>query len=491
MAALSFDEQKKRWRVNFLDATGKRRRRFFQMKDNARDFLKVAEDRDERVRNRLGWVEAISYEDALPLYRSEYLSLKSKSHFRRAWDRLRFLGRFLKSKPLCDVIFRDIEILSRERLSTGIANKTVNEDLTTLSSFFKWAVRRGLAVENPVTEVEFLPKLPRSFRRAYTSEEIERLLLHACTCCVPALAILANTGVRLGELEHLRKEDFHLEQKLLIVRHTEGTPVKGKENRVIPLNDALIQVVAPLPSGPILSIPRKRFEDHFRRVAKAARIDDAIPHGLRHTFVSHLVASGMDLLSVMRISGHRDIQTLQKYVHSTGVDLVPERNRVQFAVPYRCPDVTTKRTKWGEVRLIGQNETPENQAVTKTAVISRGSLMCREGDSNPHGFLHTPLKRTCLPFHHPGKLRFSGNCRPLDASLLPCIGYFFSIGRYFRSAFHHAGERGLTFGSQGLSTELLPKNFFPSASWPAWSRELCPEPIHAKSNPTSKTRRAT
>ncbi len=28
--------------------------------------------------------------------------------------------------------------------------------------------------------------------------------------------------------------------------------------------------------------------------------------------------------------------------------------------------------------------------------------MCREGDSNPHGFLHTPLKRTCLPFHHPG-----------------------------------------------------------------------------------------
>src|SRR5262249_35961850 len=83
-------------------------------------------------------------------------------------------------------------------------------------------------------------------------------------------------------------------------------------------------------------------------------------HGLRHTFTSHLIESGVDLGKAQRITGHKDIKTLQKYLHSTGSDLVAYRNAVQFAVPSGCPEIKSKRTKIGEVKLYGQNEKSTN-----------------------------------------------------------------------------------------------------------------------------------
>ena len=126
---------------------------------------------------------------------------------------------------------------------------------------------------------------------------------------------------------------------------------------------------------PILKIPRSSFQKHFRRVRERAKVFDAIPHGLRHSFTSHLVESGLDLGRVQRITGHQDIKTLQKYLHSTGSDLVPFRNAVQFTVPSECPEVTPKRTKWGEVRVYGQSENAEFQRVMKSRIFTKVVLM--------------------------------------------------------------------------------------------------------------------
>lgn len=371
MAALSFDEKKKRWRVNFLDATGRRRRRFFQMKDNTRDFFRIAENREERIRNRLGWIEAIAYEDSLNLYRAEYLRLKSESHCEITYDRLFYLKSHFSGKPLCDVTSETINQIMRIRLDKGLSNKTVNEDRSALRGLFKWAMKRGFAAENPVDGVDALPKLPRTVRRAFTVEEISRLLFNACLCCFPTIAVLSNTGIRLGELDHLTTEDFDLERKVLFVTHSEKTPVKGKQSRIIPLNDTLIELISKLPEGKILKIPRSTFEKHFRRVRERAKVFDAIPHGLRHSYTSHLVESGLDLGRVQRMTGHQDIKTLQKYLHSTGSDLIPFRNAVQFAVPAGCPEVTSKRTKWGEMTCYGQNEKAENHIVMKSRLVTK------------------------------------------------------------------------------------------------------------------------
>ncbi len=360
---LSKDKKKKRkspWQVDFRDGQGKRRRKFFSYREDALDFFRMAQIREERSKNRLSWVTPVSYETALIKYREEHLELKSKTHCHKTFNRLTFLSDYFDRQALMDISTFDIQKTLKERLKSGKSNKTVNEDRSALRGLFRWAKRRGFAEENPVDEVEGLPKLPRTIRRAYKKEEIESILLHACSCCFPAIAILANTGIRLGELENLCKDDFDLERQVLFITHLESTPVKGKQSRIIFLNDMLMNLVPNLARGKVLKIPRSTFEKHFRKIRIQANVPDAIPHGFRHSYTSHLIESGMDLGKVQRIIGHSDIKTLQKYLHSTGSDLMPYRNSVQFLVPSQCHEASKKRTNWDKMDFDGQSEKYSN-----------------------------------------------------------------------------------------------------------------------------------
>jgi hypothetical protein len=59
-------------------------------------------------------------------------------------------------------------------------------------------------------------------------------------------------------------------------------------------------------------------------------------------------------------------------------------------------------------RLITETYSPIIMHILKTLILSNESFFiirwCPRGDLNPHTFRHTHLKRTCLPFHHPGGL---------------------------------------------------------------------------------------
>lgn len=61
--------------------------------------------------------------------------------------------------------------------------------------------------------------------------------------------------------------------------------------------------------------------------AKAADLTDVTLHTLRHTFASHLVMSGVDLPSVQKLMGHKDIKTTMRYAY-----LVPDHLRAAMAM---------------------------------------------------------------------------------------------------------------------------------------------------------------
>jgi site-specific recombinase XerD len=58
----------------------------------------------------------------------------------------------------------------------------------------------------------------------------------------------------------------------------------------------------------------------FSRVVKAAGLDpkQVVPHTLRHTAITHLVQSGVDLPTVKRISGHKTLIMVERYSHQNG-----------------------------------------------------------------------------------------------------------------------------------------------------------------------------
>lgn len=154
---------------------------------------------------------------------------------------------------------------------------------------------------------------PPSF---YSKEEMQKLYSVA-TGYRWHWQLLANTGLRRGELKNLRIETV-LKDRVRVLSEA-GARTKSGKWREIPLNkaarEALDNLIGDRESGYV--IPRvdlRSISRAFRNDAKRAGIGGKL-HWLRHTFVSHLVMSGMNLRKVQILAGHANYSTTEKYAH--------------------------------------------------------------------------------------------------------------------------------------------------------------------------------
>ena len=99
-------------------------------------------------------------------------------------------------------------------------------------------------------------------------------------------------------------------------------PDDDSKKRMIPLDETMINLFKKLPQKlefVFLNMRRKaklnRVTKPFEHALKKAGIDNFRFHDLRHTFASHFVMSGGDLLSLREILGHSDIRMVQRYSH--------------------------------------------------------------------------------------------------------------------------------------------------------------------------------
>lgn len=355
-----FDKKRKRWAVDYFQG-GRRRRKFFRYRENAMDFWRDQVFKKERIGAGLGYVEDIAFETAANLFRAQHVLLKSKSHQEREGQRFDHLCQKFGDLRLSEIDAARLSGFMLDRLQSGASNKTVLNDLTALSSMFRWAVKSGYASTNPVEGLSKPAPLPRRVRRALTEDEVKSLLARSCSCCFPALVVLANTGIRTGELLALEKKDFDLKLHVLRLRHSASTPIKGKQGRTIPLNDFVERVVRRLPEGKIFPWSSTRLKEHFKATRRRAGVEACL-HELRHTYLTALVSSNVDLKTAQKISGHKRTSTLEKYLHWTGPDLEGLRNRVSFAVTDQSQRKATKRNDWD---LIATKENEENTEKTK------------------------------------------------------------------------------------------------------------------------------
>jgi integrase len=194
---------------------------------------------------------------------------------------------------------------------------TVNRDLVVLRHMFQKAREWGKALENPVSHQK--PLRAENRRLRYLSqEEITRLLDAADGILRPLLVVALHTGLGRGELFSLTWQDVDVKQGVIRVLHT-----KNGERREIPMTDTLRATLQQLPrhlasdhvfpgkTGQGLVDIRKR----FHRALKHAGIEGFVFHDLRHTFASHLVMAGIDLVTVKEFMGHKDLKMTLRYAH--------------------------------------------------------------------------------------------------------------------------------------------------------------------------------
>lgn len=201
-----------------------------------------------------------------------------------------------------------------------------------VKSFFTWATDMGLCPSNPARSVT-MKRLSRRPPEYLTETERKRLLkeLHDRTSPLARrdrviFELFLSTGIRLSELVNLDLDDVDLDGKHIRIMGKGGVPqVKFLKSSVRTLLRSYLKERRHLTSPDVsaLFVSSRDARLCQRQVAQRlaywlaeAGIEKKItPHGLRHTFATHLYSRTSDLLLVKRALGHRDISTTEIYTH--------------------------------------------------------------------------------------------------------------------------------------------------------------------------------
>lgn len=216
-------------------------------------------------------------------------------------------------------------------LYSGNAKSTIARKLAVIRSFFNYAVKcRGVS-QNPA-ELINTPKYVKPMPTFLTVDDVFRLLDGVPVDTLLGLRnralfeTLYSTGIRVSELAGLDTTDVDRQKGLVKVL------TKGRKERWVPIGrkaldavDAYRRKLGPIddPNETALFLNKDRRRLSARSVARILEklvrqcglTTPISPHGLRHTFATHMLDSGADLRAVQELLGHRSLRTTQKYTH--------------------------------------------------------------------------------------------------------------------------------------------------------------------------------
>lgn len=235
---------------------------------------------------------------------------------------------------------RELESTVDGRTGRSLTPATVARKLSALSSWYDFLARLRAVPANPVSGAD-RPKVDRdhSATVGLTPEEVDALLAAANADTGPtadrnraALALLADLGLRVGELVSLDLSDLGLERghrsvrfigKGGVARRRALTP--GTANAIdtyLAARAAADGVPVSALTGPLLvTASGARLDRHsvfrlVRRLARSAGIPAwarLSPHSLRHAFATTARAEGVPLEDVQDAMGHADPRTTRRY----------------------------------------------------------------------------------------------------------------------------------------------------------------------------------
>lgn len=209
---------------------------------------------------------------------------------------------------------------------------TMHRMKAVVKSFFTWATDAGYCESNPARSIT-MKRLSRTPPEYLTESEKKRLLkeLHDRTDPLARrdrviFELFLSTGIRLSELANLDLDDVDLDGKHIRILGKGGVPqVKFLKSSVRILLRTYLKERRHLASPEVSALfvssrdarlcSRQIAQRLSYWLAKAGIEKKITPHGLRHTFATHLYSRTSDLLLVKRALGHRDISTTEIYTH--------------------------------------------------------------------------------------------------------------------------------------------------------------------------------
>lgn len=214
-----------------------------------------------------------------------------------------------------------IDRYQSKRLTDGLKPASVNRYIAVLKHMFTMAYDWDMIGEHIYRQVKKVKQLPvDNMRLRYLPEDECFILIESCEEHLKPIVITAlNTGMRKGEILNLKWHNVKLINDIIQAENT-----KNNESRQLPINDTLRNILSKLPRrldveyvfyNPQTVKPYTDLKKSFALACKNAKLHDVTFHTLRHTFASHLVMEGIDLVRVKELMGHKDIKMTLRYAH--------------------------------------------------------------------------------------------------------------------------------------------------------------------------------
>lgn len=211
--------------------------------------------------------------------------------------------------------------LSEYQRENDSSKVTIDNIRRILSSFYGWLEDEDYILKSPVRRIHKV-KTGKSIKETYTDEQLE-LMRDSCeeSRDLAMIDLLASTGMRVGEMVLLNREDINFEERECVVFG------KGDKERIVYFdartkmhlqnylktrtddNKALFVS---------LSVPHKRLkiggvEVRLRKIGKALGIEKVHPHKFRRTLATMAIDKGMPIEQLQQLLGHQRIDTTLQY----------------------------------------------------------------------------------------------------------------------------------------------------------------------------------
>ena len=243
-----------------------------------------------------------------------------------------FLNKYSKGIDIQNIQASSLQFFIQTLSKIGLEGKTIQRKVSTIKSFFKYLTENQI-IDFNIAELIHVPKASKRLPYLLSENEIIKLMKLPDLSCYNGirdksiLEILYSTGLRISELKSIKLDDIDLNKKLIKVLG------KGNKERYVILGKESLNSLADylkirddkknnyflypnIYKKNNQNISEKTLFNIVKKYLKMISNNEKLsPHSLRHSFATHLLENGADLLAVKDMLGHEDLSSTQIYTH--------------------------------------------------------------------------------------------------------------------------------------------------------------------------------